>query len=94
MPASARPRPCDRAEHRHALVFVRRGCFVRDADGVESLLDRTVAYCMNPSEEQRFDHPNAAGDDCTTIGLAPAFAASLWGGDEMLPRGPLPTHPM
>ena len=36
-----------------ALVFVRRGCFVRSVDGVDSLLDSTVAYAMNPGEEQR-----------------------------------------
>ena len=45
----------------HAVVFVRRGCFVRSADGVESVLDPTVAYCMNPGEEQRFDHPHDHG---------------------------------
>jgi hypothetical protein len=37
----------------HVLVFVRRGCFVRSVDGVEALLDPTVAFCMNPGEEQR-----------------------------------------
>ena len=54
---------------RHALVFVRRGCFIRSANGVESLLDPTLAYCMNPGEEERFDHPRTNGDDCTTIAL-------------------------
>jgi AraC-like DNA-binding protein len=78
---------------RHALVFVRRGCFIRSADGVESLLDPTLAYCMNPGEEERFDHPRTGGDDCTTIALDPALAASLWGGEETLPSGPLPVPP-
>ena len=78
---------------RHALVFVRRGCFIRSADGVESLLDPTLAYCMNPGEEERFDHPRTSGDDCTTIALDPALAASLWGGEETLPSGPLPVPP-
>jgi AraC-like DNA-binding protein len=77
----------------HALVFVRRGCFIRSADGTESLLDPTVAYCMNPGEEQRFDHPHPAGDDCTTIALDPALVSSMWGGDPLLPSGPLPTSP-
>jgi hypothetical protein len=31
-----------------ALVFVRRGCFVRSAGGAETFLDPTVAYCTNP----------------------------------------------
>jgi AraC-like DNA-binding protein len=78
---------------RHALVFVRRGCFIRSVHGVESLLDPTLAYGMNPGEEERFDHPRTTGDDCTTIALDPALAASLWGGDETLPSGPLPVPP-
>jgi AraC-like DNA-binding protein len=78
---------------RHALVFVRRGCFIRSVDGVESLLDPTLAYCMSPGEEERFDHPRTSGDDCTTIALDPALAASLCGGDETLPPGPLPVPP-
>jgi AraC-like DNA-binding protein len=77
----------------HMLVFVRRGCFVRSAEGVESLLDPTVAYCMNPGEEERYDHPGADGDDCTALALSPALAASLWGGDPSLPAAPLPTTP-
>jgi AraC-like DNA-binding protein len=77
----------------HAIVFVRRGCFVRSAEGVESLLDPTVAYVANPGEEQRFDHPHAHGDDCTALNLAEDVVASLWGGDPLLPGGPLPTSP-
>jgi AraC-like DNA-binding protein len=74
---------------RHAIVFVRRGCFSRTADGVEALLDPTVAYCVNPQEEQRYDHPLPHGDDCTAIFLSPELTADFCdeGG---LPRGPLP----
>jgi AraC-like DNA-binding protein len=78
---------------RHAVVFVRRGCFVRSIDGVDSLLDPTVAYCMNPGEEQRFDHPHDHGDDCTSLFMHAQLLASLWGGDPSLPRQPLPTSP-
>ena len=78
---------------RHALVLVRRGCFIRSVGEVESLLDPTLAYCMNPGEEQRFHHPHSEGDDCTAIILDPALVASLWGGDETLPSGPLPIPP-
>jgi AraC-like DNA-binding protein len=78
---------------RHALVFVRRGCFIRRANGVESLLDPTLAYCMNPGEEERFDHPRSNGDDCTAIALDPVLVASLWGGEGTLPSGPLPVPP-
>ena len=83
------------AEHAggHAIVFVRRGCFVRSADGVDAVLDPTVAYCMNPGEEQRFDHPHRHGDDCTSVALDADVAAGLWGGDPALPAGPLPVAP-
>jgi AraC-like DNA-binding protein len=94
--ACAHPRGHGCAEEQsggHALVFVRRGCFVRSADGVQSLLDPTVAYCTNPGEEQRYDHPHDNGDDCTLLSIDPNMAASLWGGDPMLPCVPLPTSP-
>jgi AraC-like DNA-binding protein len=71
----------------HALVFVRRGCFLRSADGAEALLDPTVAYCVNPGEEERYDHPHAHGDDCTALNLDESLVASLWGGEPRLPPG-------
>lgn len=77
----------------HALVFVRRGCFVRAADGAESLLDATVAFCRLPGQEVRYDHPGDGGDDCTVIALNPEAVASLWGGRTELPGRPLPTVP-
>jgi AraC-like DNA-binding protein len=77
----------------HAVVFVRRGCFVRSVDGDESLLDPTVAYCMNPGEEQRYDHPHDHGDDCTSLFLHADLVASIWGGEEILPSEPLPISP-
>jgi AraC-like DNA-binding protein len=76
-----------------AVVFVRRGCFVRSVDGVETLFDPTVAYCMNPGEEQRYDHPHAHGDDCTSLSLGDELLASLWGGEPTLPSGPLFVSP-
>ena len=76
-----------------AVVFVRRGCFVRSVDGVESLLDPTLAYCMNPGEEQRYDHPHGDGDDCTTLFLPPSVVASVCGGEALLPAGPVPVSP-
>lgn len=73
------------------LVFVRRGWFRRSANGVEALLDPTVAYCINPAEEERCDHPHGDGDDCTALGLDPTLVASLLGGEPALPTGALPT---
>jgi AraC-like DNA-binding protein len=77
----------------HALVFVRRGCFVREADGVASTLDTTLAYCVNPEQEERYDHPHAGGDDCTVLYLSPEMVASIEGGEPWLPRRPLPAWP-
>ena len=77
----------------HAVVFVRRGCFVRSADGVEAMFDPTLAFCINPGEEERYDHPHDDGDNCTAVALSPNLVASLQGGDAVLPRGPFPTAP-
>jgi AraC-like DNA-binding protein len=81
------------AGNHHALVFVRRGCFMRSVDGVGHLLDPTRAYCINPGQEHRYDHPHDDGDDCTVLRLQPSLLASLWGGDPTLPSAPLPTAP-
>lgn len=77
----------------HAIVFVRRGCFVRQVDGERTFLDPTRAYCINPGDEQRYDHPLPHGDDSTSIRLEPGLVASLWGGDPALPSGPVPSAP-
>jgi AraC-like DNA-binding protein len=87
-----RGRDGDETQH-HAVVFVRRGCFHRSVDGVESLLDPTRAYCINPGQQQRYDHPHDHGDDCTAITLHPGTLASLWGGDPTLPSQPVPSSP-
>lgn len=78
---------------RLALVFVRRGSFVRSANGCETMLDPTVAYAMNPDEEQRYDHHNDAGDDCTALFISAEVVGQAWGGFAELPTGPLPTLP-
>jgi AraC-like DNA-binding protein len=78
----------------HALVFVRRGCFLRTANGLQTLIDPTLSYFMNPGEDQRYDHPHEHGDDCTTLFIEPGLLASLWGGELTLPSVPVPTSPM
>ena len=75
----------------HMVVFVRRGCFVRHAAGADALLDSSVAYCVNPFEEQRYDHPQPHGDDCTSLGLDDALLGSLLGSSDRLPYAPLRT---
>ena len=87
-----RGRDGDEARH-HAVVFVRRGCFVRSVDGVQHLLDPTRVYCTEPGQEQRYDHPLDHGDDCTAITLRPGTLASLWGGDPSLPCEPVSSSP-
>lgn len=78
---------------RHAIVFVRRGYFVRSADGVDAVLDPTLAYCVAPGVEQRFDHPQDEGDDCTALFLSDELTRSLCGGAPNLPIRPIPTTP-
>jgi AraC-like DNA-binding protein len=73
------------------VVLVRRGCFVRSADGEEAVFDPTLAYTLIPEQVARFDHPHGEGDDCTALFLAPALMASVWGGDPELPARPLVT---
>ena len=78
---------------RYGIVFIRRGYFVRSADGVETILDPTLAYWVTPSTEQRFDHPDDHGDDCTALLLEDGLIHSLWEADRDLPSGPIPTTP-
>lgn len=90
--------PRGRGEHGertgcHAIVFVRRGCFVRSVEGVETTLDPTRAYCISPDEEQRYDHPHDGGDDCTALFLSGEVVESLCGGERCLPAGPISTEP-
>jgi AraC-like DNA-binding protein len=77
----------------YSLVFVRRGCFVRSADGVESLLDPTMAYFTSPGHEERFDHPHEHGDDCTALTMSDELVVSLCGGDLSMPDSAVPTAP-
>ena len=86
-----RPRAGDRGRAPSArVVFVRRGCFVRRARGVHSLLDPTAAYCANPGEDQHFDHPHAGGDDCTADRRSPRRSPPDSGVTTSLPAGQLP----
>lgn len=78
---------------RHSVGFVRRGCFVRSAEGVEAVLDPSAVFFVNPGDEQRYDHPHSGGDDCTAFLLDADLAASLWGGDPTLPHQPLHSSP-
>jgi AraC-like DNA-binding protein len=74
-----------------AIVFIRRGRYVRCANGRETLLDPTLAYAMTPGQEQRCDHLDDAGDACTMLRMTAPAAAELWG-DSDLPIAAWPTH--
>jgi AraC-like DNA-binding protein len=78
---------------RHAIVFVRRGCFRRLADGVEAVHDAVSMYCEHPGQIQQFAHPLDGGDRCTQILLDEDVLASITGGEPILPRRPLYTTP-
>src|SRR5208282_5621041 len=74
-------------------VLVRRGCFVRDAEGLECLLDPTTGYFMSAGQEQRFDHPHAGGDSCTSITVSEEVLASIQGDRQRLPVGAIAVSP-
>ncbi len=90
---SHEPRRGQLSEHASlaALVFVRRGCFTRTVNGVSTVLDSTTAYTMNPGDEQRFDHPHSAGDDCTFVTFSPALVDHLTGGGQSFLPEPVAT---
>jgi hypothetical protein len=77
----------------HGIGFVRRGCFVRNAEGDEAVLDPSTVFFVNPGEEQRYDHPHSGGDDCTALSLEADLVASIWGGDPALPKEPFHSSP-
>jgi AraC-like DNA-binding protein len=69
--------PPEESPH-HSIVFVRRGCFRRRADGADSLLDPVSVYFERRGEEQQIAHPCDGGDACTLIVLPDELAAELW----------------
>jgi AraC-like DNA-binding protein len=58
-----------------SIVFVRRGSFMRRADGAESLLDATVVYFERPGTEEQYAHPAGPDDECLVLELPPDFLA-------------------
>jgi AraC-like DNA-binding protein len=56
-----------------SLVLVRRGVFLRVADGRSSVADVTTGYLQRPGECQRITHPEGA-DVCTSIAVADDLA--------------------
>jgi AraC-like DNA-binding protein len=84
------PEPCNGC----GVVFVRRGCFRRRVEGVESLLDPSVVYFEAPGAEQQVAHPHDGGDACTVFALSAEVTAELWGGDADLPTQPLYSDPV
>jgi AraC-like DNA-binding protein len=77
----------------YGLVFVRSGCFRREADGVETLLDANAVYFDAPGREQRIAHPGDGGDRCTWIELSTELMQSLLGEVPRLPLTSLFTSP-
>ncbi|MEU8679122.1 AraC family transcriptional regulator [Streptomyces sp. NPDC048560] len=65
----------------YRVVLVRRGRFRRRAAGTLAEVDPTMAYLGIPGEEERFAHPAAGGDECTSISLTPALWRAVAGED-------------
>jgi AraC-like DNA-binding protein len=73
---------------RYGIVFVRRGCFHRRANGDDSFVDPAVLYFERPDDEQQIAHP-AGGDSCTALYLSETTLAAIWGGEPGLPEAPI-----
>jgi len=56
-----------------ALVLIRRGVFLRRADGRAALSDVTTGYCQRRGEAQQIAHPDG-GDVCTSIHISDDLA--------------------
>ncbi|KKJ99914.1 AraC family transcriptional regulator [Micromonospora sp. HK10] len=54
----------------YGLVLALRGGFRRAGRGGVEYVDATTAYLTVPGEEERFAHPTAGGDDCTSVHLS------------------------
>lgn len=75
----------------HVLVAVRRGAFVRRAEGREVLHDATRGYLAAPGVADQYAHPVRGGDVCVSIRLSDSLIAALAGGD---PRLDIPDLPL
>lgn len=60
------------------VVFVQRGCFVRECNGATQTLDAAMAYLKLPGREERFAHPHSGGDDCLVIDFGESMFAELF----------------
>ncbi|HKR98743.1 MAG TPA: helix-turn-helix domain-containing protein [Candidatus Dormibacteraeota bacterium] len=69
------------------VVLVRAGLFRRRVDGVESIVDPTVAYFERPHQEQQVSHPTDGGDRCTAVALTPDAITRLLAEREQLLAG-------
>lgn len=74
-----------------SVVFVRRGAFGRQADGVETLIDATMVYFERPGVEERFAHYAGHGDECLSISMSDGFVAELGLSPAELPVSPIYT---
>jgi AraC-like DNA-binding protein len=63
---------------RAGVVLVRRGCFIRESEGTEQVLDSSMAYLNYPCREERFAHPHDGGDECLVIDLDLALFSELF----------------
>jgi AraC-like DNA-binding protein len=74
-----------------SIVFVRRGSFMRRADGAESLLDATVVYFERPGTEEQYAHPAGSDDECLVLDLSPGLLAEFGRSPAELPARPVYT---
>lgn len=86
--------PWDEAEEVSGACFVmpRSGRFLREVQGVEHAIDRSVSYFESPGHEQRIAHPVDGGDTCLAVAFSGSCAASSPDPRD-LPAWPVPSSP-
>jgi AraC family transcriptional regulator len=60
-----------------AIVFVRRGIFVRTQESETVVADANHVLFFNPQQPYRISHPIDGGDACTVLTISQAFALEI-----------------
>lgn len=74
----------------YGVVVVRRGCFMRECDGAEQILDASMAYLNVPAQEERFAHHRPGGDECLAIDVSVDLFTEIFGSDRLSARAAIP----
>jgi AraC-like DNA-binding protein len=75
--AHVHPKGPEEANVRHAIVFVRRGVFIRQRCGESVVADASRILFFNAGEPYHITHPAVGGDDCTILSVPANLALEV-----------------